>query len=167
VVEAFAALEPRRGVLAAHPVKTPRWGCAACSADFPVLSHGANRDAPLGLLPPTQLPAPSPVRQTGDRSGFVRLDAAAGDANLDGVVNGQDFTAWADHYGQAGGWLEGDFNADGFVDGGDFTLWADNYGSTGLAAGGAGMAAASVPEPGVLAALAVGAAAILLRRSKE
>jgi len=50
-VGGFARLEPRRGVLAAHPVKTPRWGCAACSADSPVLWHGAKKDAPLGLGP--------------------------------------------------------------------------------------------------------------------
>ncbi len=85
-----------------------------------------------------------------------------GDASLDGRVDGGDYTLWADSYGQPSDWSGGDFNGDGIADGGDYTLWADNYGSTGLAAAGSG--AASVPEPGVLSALAVGALALIRRR---
>ena len=55
-------------------------------------------------------------------------NALLGDANGDGVVDGGDFTLWADNYEQPGGWGDGDFSGDGFVDGADFTLWADNYG---------------------------------------
>ncbi|GEM_PF-4977591 len=50
-----------------------------------------------------------------------------GDANGNGVVDGGDYTTWADQYGQEGAGLRGDFNHDGIVDGGDYTLWADNY----------------------------------------
>jgi len=50
-----------------------------------------------------------------------------GDANGDGSVGGPDYTIWADHYLQAGGWAEGDFNGDGLVTGADYTLWADHY----------------------------------------
>ncbi len=47
-----------------------------------------------------------------------------GDANLDGVVDGQDFIAWNSHKFQSTArWQDGDFNADGFVDGQDFILW--------------------------------------------
>ncbi len=42
-------------------------------------------------------------------------------------MDGGDYTLWADHYAQTGGWLEGDFTGDGVTDGGDYTIWADNY----------------------------------------
>jgi hypothetical protein len=77
-----------------------------------------------------------------------------GDANFDGLVDGGDFTLWADSYGQSGGWGDGDFNGDDTIDGGDFTLWADNYGT-----------GTGVPEPGALAVLAAGG--LLLRRRKR
>ena len=57
-----------------------------------------------------------------------------GDANLDGVVDGSDYTAWADHYGQSGGWADGDFSGDGAIDGADYTVWADHYGDSGVPA---------------------------------
>jgi hypothetical protein len=48
----------------------------------------------------------------------------AGDANLDGVVDGQDFVAWNTHKFTAGnGWSSGDFNGDNVVDGSDFVIW--------------------------------------------
>jgi hypothetical protein len=53
-----------------------------------------------------------------------------GDANFDNIVDGGDYTIWADHYLETGATFEdGDFNQDGTVDGGDYTLWADNYGN--------------------------------------
>jgi hypothetical protein len=58
-----------------------------------------------------------------------------GDANEDCMVDGADYTIWADHYtwtGQApwpqGGWTVGNFNEDDTVDGADYTRWADKYG---------------------------------------
>jgi alpha-L-arabinofuranosidase len=52
-----------------------------------------------------------------------------GDANLDGAVNGADFTIIASHFNQSvtAGWDEGDFNYDGAVNGADFTLLAENF----------------------------------------
>ena len=52
-----------------------------------------------------------------------------GDANLDGKVNGTDFTIMAANFNQAvtNGWDEGDFNYDGAVNGSDFVLLADNF----------------------------------------
>ena len=63
----------------------------------------------------------------------VRLNAFGpavlmGDANQDGVVDGADYTAWADHFLQNGGRAEGDFSGDGFVDGADYSVWADHFG---------------------------------------
>ncbi len=47
-----------------------------------------------------------------------------GDANLDGVVDGQDFIVWnSNKFGPGTGWCSGDFNADGVVDGPDFIIW--------------------------------------------
>ncbi|MEM8678926.1 MAG: hypothetical protein AAGF97_06225 [Planctomycetota bacterium] len=46
------------------------------------------------------------------------------DADLNGVVDGQDFILWNDHKFTTGaGWCGGDFNADGQTDGQDFVLW--------------------------------------------
>jgi hypothetical protein len=88
--------------------------------------------------------------------------AYAGDANLDGVVDGADYTAWADHLQQAGKFRDGDFNCDGIIDGADYTLWADHFNSA--AAG-----ALPVPEPssgmlGTLAALLIAARCRARRR---
>jgi hypothetical protein len=50
-----------------------------------------------------------------------------GDANLDGVVDGQDFIAWnANKFSSSSDWTKGDFNADGVVDGQDFIAWNVN-----------------------------------------
>ncbi len=84
-----------------------------------------------------------------------------GDANRDGVVDGADYTLWADHYGGNGmTWEQGDFTADGLTDGADFTLWADNY-SPGS---GGGASAAMVPAPTALFALTLGGVLLLRRR---
>ena len=52
-----------------------------------------------------------------------------GDANLDGKVNGTDFTLMATHFNDAviNGWDAGDFNYSGTVNGNDFVLLADNF----------------------------------------
>ncbi|MEM8678122.1 MAG: endonuclease/exonuclease/phosphatase family protein, partial [Planctomycetota bacterium] len=50
--------------------------------------------------------------------------ALPGDANLDGVVDGQDFIAWNNNkFSNGNGWEEGDFTGDGIVDGLDFVVW--------------------------------------------
>ncbi len=79
-----------------------------------------------------------------------------GDANYDSLVDGGDYTIWADSYSHTDpGWGGADFNGDGVTDGGDYTIWADFYGTGG---GGA------IPEPATLALLAVGWLAVLKRR---
>jgi hypothetical protein len=52
-----------------------------------------------------------------------------GDANLDGKVNGTDFTLMASNFNDSvsAGWDRGDFNYDGAVNGNDFLLMADNF----------------------------------------
>jgi autotransporter-associated beta strand protein len=52
-----------------------------------------------------------------------------GDANLDGIVDGDDFTIVTSNLGKAvAGWDKGDFNYDGFVGGDDFTTLVNNLG---------------------------------------
>jgi hypothetical protein len=54
-----------------------------------------------------------------------------GDANLDGVVNGDDFTIVASNLGKSvSGWDQGDFNYDGVVNGIDFTELVANLGKS-------------------------------------
>jgi len=90
--------------------------------------------------------------------GADEFGSPMGDINYDGLVDGGDYTIWADHYGQSDvGFSGGDLNGDGVVNGGDYTLWADNYNF--------GVAGASpVPEPATAVMLALGAAALLRRR---
>ena len=50
-----------------------------------------------------------------------------GDANLDGLVDGQDFLAWNDHkFTQTPEWCAGDFTGDGVIDGQDFVSWNEH-----------------------------------------
>ena len=77
-----------------------------------------------------------------------------GDANLDGIVDQADYTAWYNNYSTGSMWEQGDFNGDARVDQADYTAWYNNYGSTG----------GNVPEPATLTLLAVAAMAVLRRR---
>ena len=48
----------------------------------------------------------------------------AGDANLDGSVDGEDFLAWnANKFTPDASWCKGDFDASGLIDGNDFLIW--------------------------------------------
>ena len=107
-----------------------------------------------------------------------------GDANIDGSVNGSDFSLLAQNFGRAGVlWPEGDFNYDGSVNGTDFALLAGNFGKTAPGAGAAlsGVSGADwmaveafgsdigvpVPEPGpAAAALGLLACTVLQRRRR-
>ena len=82
-----------------------------------------------------------------------------GDANLDGVVDGQDFVAWnGNKFTTLAAWTGGDFTANGVVDGQDFVLWnANKFTSSDLAA---------VPEPsGLLFLLAAFVGLARVRRT--
>lgn len=103
------------------------------------LNPEAAQDYPIGALQDIFLGV-SPINDV--HAGILIARAKYGDANLDDIVDGGDYTIWADNYLQTGkAWQTGDFNNDDIVDGGDYTLWADNY-----EPGGAAMANA-VPEP--------------------
>ncbi len=88
--------------------------------------------------------APSEFDLTGDglldltdRDEWLALAGAAnlpsgnpyllGDANLDAVVDGQDFIIWnGNKFTSTGKWTQADWNADGVTDGLDFIIWNVN-----------------------------------------
>ncbi len=83
-------------------------------ATFDVTNDGnvdlADRDQWLVLAGAMNLPSGNPY--------------LTGDANLDGVVDVQDFNAWnRNKFTAAAAWTSGDFSADGVVDVQDFNVW--------------------------------------------
>jgi autotransporter-associated beta strand protein len=107
-----------------------------------------------------------------------------GDANLDGVVSGDDFTILVGNLGKSvSGWDKGDFNYDGVVSGDDFTLLVGNLGKASngaditlpaadLAAIDAfaaanGLSLASVPEPVSASVLMIAGMGMLARRRRS
>jgi hypothetical protein len=78
-----------------------------------------------------------------------------GDLDLNGLVDGNDFTVIQQNFGLTGlgvgrGWLKGDADLDGDVDGNDFTIIQQNFGA---GSGGAltPPEGSAVPEPSMLA----------------
>ena len=96
----------------------------------------AKYDPIAGIVPQT-FPAPGPS------AGLVY-----GDANLDGLVNTEDFTAVSQSFGIAGDptWSNGDFNADNAVTLSDVYLLQSNFGATVTSP----VVASLVPEPLIL-----------------
>ena len=68
--------------------------------------------------------------ETVDATTVVARYTLAGDANLNGTVNLDDFTSLAVGFGVASIWSSGDFTYDGAVNLGDFTALAANFGNT-------------------------------------
>ena len=87
-----------------------------------------------------------------------------GDINCNGIVGPDDYTLWADAFGQMGVDLPEDISGNGTVDAADYTLWADNFGMTD------GDGPQSVPEASALALAALAMFALPLftaRRRKR
>src|SRR5581483_9682672 len=117
---------------------------------------GAHRTA-VGYAEASTLYGPGPYPavsgQTIDADTVLIRYVYAGDTNLDGVVNTQDFQALASHFNTSGtGWAAGDVNYDGVVNALDFNALASNFGQT-LSAPSVG--ASLVPEPAALASIGV------------
>jgi fibronectin-binding autotransporter adhesin len=107
-----------------------------------------------------------------------------GDANLDGAVDGSDYTlidagfaADQASSGSATGWYNGDFNYDGVIDGSDYTLIDNAFNTQGASLGvhpatliadsTAQIADGAVPEPASLGLLGIAAAGLLGRRRRR
>jgi hypothetical protein len=95
-----------------------------------------------------------------------------GDANLDGVVNLQDFNRLAANFGQADKfWHHGDFNYDGNVNLQDFNRLASNFGLSAagpeVTSGDWAALAAVVPEPAPFLAFGVAASAAMCSRRRR
>jgi hypothetical protein len=99
-----------------------------------------------------------------------------GDANLDGIVNGSDYTLIDNGFNnKLSGWRNGDFNYDGVVNGDDYTLIDNAFNTQGapLSAIPAEMLAsdtaqvAPVPEPACVGLIASTAAALFSGRSRR
>ena len=82
----------------------------------------------------------------------------AADANLDGVVDGQDFISWNNHkFTDTAEFCAGDFNASGTVDGQDFIIWNNlKFQSAD--------APLSIPEPGMMWPIILAGGLALRRR---
>jgi len=123
------------------------------------------------------------VAQIADAHGDSMVEVRAtkvGDLNLDGQVSISDFIDLASHFGGVGGWQEGDLNYDGNISISDFIDLASNFGSSysgevfpisaadqQTLANFAASIGASVPEPGTMGFVAVGAFGLLARRRRR
>jgi fibronectin-binding autotransporter adhesin len=112
-----------------------------------------------------------------------------GDANLDGAVDGSDYTLIDAGFNSqtsaspASGWQNGDFNYDGKIDGSDYTLIDNAFNtqssslgtnpaalvasSTSQIAGQIAGATSAVPEPATLGLITIGAIGLLGRRRRR
>lgn len=99
--------------------------------------YDLNRDGTLDVQDVTEWLAEAGANNLASGNSY-RL----GDANLDGIVDGQDFLNWnAAKFTSNSAWSSGNFNADGIIDGPDFLVWNENKFQS------ADHAAAAVPEP--------------------
>ncbi len=104
-----------------------------------------------------------------------------GDANLDGVVNGSDYTLIDNGFNnQLIGWRNGDFNYDGVVNGDDYTLIDNAFNTQGASLAAepvemvasdtaqlADAAGSSVPEPSAMSVAAIAVMRFLARRRRR
>jgi hypothetical protein len=115
--------------------------------------------------------------QTITGASVVMMYTYAGDANLDGVIDGGDYGT-IDNFVQvpgAGGYANGDFNYDGVIDGGDYGIIDNNIQAQGPAFPTSGFAAVpaapsavtAVPEPTSLSFVGLAAGAVTSRRRRQ
>ncbi len=121
---------------------------------------------------------------TGLSSGQIEIKyTLLGDANLDGLVNGDDFTILVGNLGKVvTRWDQGDFNYDGLVTGDDFTLLVGNLGKTATGAdvtlpasdytaidafAAANGLMADVPEPSAFVIVAIAGTGLFRRRRRK
>jgi hypothetical protein len=85
--------------------------------------------------------------------------AEAGDANLDGVVNGTDLSILSANFGLADmGWTGADFDNDGISNGTDLSIMSGNFGDG---------VTSSVPEPATIGLLGLGGLGLLVAKGRR
>ncbi|QDT01008.1 beta strand repeat-containing protein [Adhaeretor mobilis] len=77
------------------------------------------------------------------------LGSEYGDLDLDGVIDGADFSTLLGNFGTTSGWAAGNIDGSTVVDGADFSTLLGNFGFTSTAS----LAASTVPEPSTLGLL--------------
>jgi hypothetical protein len=99
-----------------------------------------------------------------------------GDANLDGTVDGSDYTLIDNGYlNHLTGWYNGDFNYDGVINGSDYALMDNAFNTQGasitsIVASPTALVAAEnseVPEPTAIGSILAGTVALLGRRARH
>ncbi len=95
----------------------------------------------------------------------------SGDANLDGMINGDDYFQIDSAFPTGGhGWFNGDFNYDGVVNGDDYFIIDSNFPAQGQpfppsGSAGALVGVTAVPEPATISLVA--SVALLLGRRRR
>ena len=108
--------------------------------------------------------------ESGDYDNVAVFNPIPGDADVNGIVNLDDFNVLAAHFGTASGatWIQADFNNDGRVNLDDFNSLAANFGQgaagPGMSPGDWARLGASVPEPSVATLILLTALPSLRRR---
>jgi hypothetical protein len=117
----------------------------------PAVNKGTSLDAPSIDLEQK----PRPIGSAIDIGAYEFGIRPAGDYNGNGIVDAADYTIWRDTLGSMA-----DFTADGngnhVIDAGDYAVWKANFGMT-FSGGSAANGPISVPEPGSIVLLMIGA----------
>ena len=109
--------------------------------------------------------------QVVDDSSVLIRYTYRGDANLDGFISGDDYSAidFSSGVPGASGWVNGDFNYDGVISGDDYAAIDFNLVAQGPSLGDAAIASsavAAVPEPSAMMIVLAAAAGALCRRRR-
>ncbi len=94
---------------------------------------------------------------------FARIIPAAGDYNIDGIIDAADYLEWRKAYGETSpDFSHADGNQDGIINGADFVIWRHALVQQNFGAG-----AALVPEPSIPILTAIGLLSLIGSRQRR